>query len=95
MRADATLNVRLNKDLKQRGDAVLAREGISTTHAVRKLYQYLDQNQEVPTWVKESNTEDTYELRRKRMRELVGIACVPENYDVDDLKRERLSRLEF
>jgi addiction module RelB/DinJ family antitoxin len=95
VRADATLNVRLNKDLKQRGDSVLAREGISTTHAVRMFYQYLDQNQEVPTWVKENNAEDTYELRRKRMRELVGIAGVPENYDVDDLKRERLSHLEF
>ncbi len=95
MLADATLNIRLNKDLKQRGDAVLAREGISTTHAVRMLYQYLAQNQEVPAWVKGSDTEAVYELRRKRMRELVGIACMPENYDVDDLKRERLSRHEF
>lgn len=95
MLADATLNVRLNKDLKQRGDAVLAREGISTTRAVRMLYQYLDQNQEVPAWIKENDTEDTYELRRKNMRELVGIARGPENCDVDDLKRERLSRLEF
>ena len=49
IQADATPNVRLNKDLTQRGDAVLAREGISTTHAVRMLYQYLDQNQEAPT----------------------------------------------
>ena len=37
---DATLNVRFPgklKDLKRRGDAVLAREGISTSEAVRGL----------------------------------------------------------
>ena len=51
--------------------------------------------QEVPAWIKENDTDDTYELRRKKMRELVSIARGPENCDVDDLKRERLSRLEF
>lgn len=95
MLADATLNVRLNRDLKQRGDAVLAREGVSTSSAVRKLYQYLDQCQELPSWMRGEGEKDKYEERRQGMRSLVGIVSLPAGFDAGDLKRERLSRYEF
>lgn len=95
MLADATLNARLNRDLKLRGDAVLAREGVSASSAVRKLYQYLDQHQGLPSWMRDENAKDRYERRRQGMRSLAGIASLPADFDVEDLKRERLSRCEF
>ena len=95
MQTGATLNVRLNKSLKQRGDAVLEREGISTTTAVRKLYQYLDQSQAAPTWMTSENTKDSYEQRRQTMRSLVGIISLPDNFDGKTLRDERLARYDF
>ena len=45
---DATLNIRLEPTLKQHGAAVLQREGLTVTEAVRALYEYMDEHQEFP-----------------------------------------------
>lgn len=95
MAADATLNARLDRNLKMRGDAVLAREGVSVSSAMRKLYQYLDQHQTLPSWMRDERENDAYERRREGMRSLVGIVPLPKDFDAKDLKRERLSRYEF
>lgn len=93
--ANATLNVRIEKSLKARGDAVLAREGASVSGAVRELYRYLDQFQELPLWMRDEEEKDVYERRREGIRSLVGIVSVPEDFDSSKLKAGRLSRYEF
>lgn len=93
---EVTLNVRFPgemRDLKARGDAVLARAGVSTSQAIRRLYQYLDETQTVPSWLVEDN--DVYEQRRTAMREFVGIAPLEPEITPEKLKAERLSRLDF
>lgn len=95
MAANATLNVRIEKSLKARGDAVLAREGASVSSAVRELYRYLDQFQELPLWMRDEEEKDVYERRREGIRSLVGIVSVPEDFDSNKLKADRLSRYEF
>lgn len=95
MAANATLNVRIDRDLKAHGDVVLAREGVSLSGAVRKLYQYLEQCQELPSWMAEGKEKDIYEQRREGIRSLVGIVSVSDDFDLSELKTERLSRCEF
>lgn len=93
---EVTLNVRFPgemRDLKARGDAVLARAGVSTSQAIRRLYQHLDETQTVPSWL--AKDEDIFEQRRIAMREFVGIAPLEKDTTPEDLKAERLSRLEF
>lgn len=96
MTSDATLNVRFPgelREVKKRGDAVLARAHISTSQAVRGLYRHLDETQQVPEWL--TSEKDVYEKRRAAMRALVGTAPLGTNESVRTLKEERLSRLEF
>lgn len=93
--ANATLNVRIDKSLKARGDAVLAREGASVSGAVRELYRYLDQFQELPFWMRDEEEKDVYEQRREGIRSLVGIVSVPDDFDSNKLRVDRLSRHEF
>lgn len=95
MAASATLNVRIDRDLKAHGDVVLAREGMSLSGAVRKFYQYLEQYQELPPWMVEGKEKDVYEQRREGIRSLVGIVSVPDDFELSKLKAERLSRYEF
>ncbi len=48
MVATAQLNVRLEQSLKQSGDAVLARHGVSPSEAVRGLWHFMAANQQLP-----------------------------------------------
>jgi antitoxin component of RelBE/YafQ-DinJ toxin-antitoxin module len=48
MAATAQLNVRLEQSLKQSGDAVLARHGVSPSEAVRGLWHFMAANQQLP-----------------------------------------------
>lgn len=95
MAANATLNVRIDKNLKARGDAVLMREGASVSDAIRELYRYLDQSQKLPFWMKEEGENDVYEQRREGIRSLVGVVSLPDDFDLNELRAERLSRHEF
>ena len=95
MAAEATLNVRLPRDLKERGDSVFAREGISVSRAVRSLYRQVDELQDIPAWLREAECEDAYEAKRRGMRRLVGIVSLSDDFDVKDIKAERLARFEF
>ena len=46
--AQATINVRMNAALKERGDGVLREHGLSTSQAIRALWRQLAQTREVP-----------------------------------------------
>lgn len=100
MSAGATLNVRFSgsaSELKKRGDAVLEREGISTSEAIRRLYAHLDETQTVPSWMKSENT-DIYESRRQAMREFlktVSDSKSVEQTDLNALRDKRLSKYTF
>lgn len=97
MATEATINVRFPgeaKEAKRRGDAVLAREGISASHAVRSLYRHLDETQTVPAWMRPQEN-DVYEQRRTLMRSLAGVVSVPGDFDARNIKAERLARVEL
>lgn len=50
----AQLNIRLDEELKRRGDAVLAREGLAAAQAIRSLWSYMAENQRTPAELRDS-----------------------------------------
>lgn len=50
------MNVRMDRQLKEAGDAVLAHLGMTPSQAVRELWQYLTENGHMPV-AKENNVE--------------------------------------
>lgn len=46
--ATAQLNVRIDKDLKAAGDAVLERFGVPAVQIIRDAWQYMAENQRIP-----------------------------------------------
>lgn len=50
------LNTRIDASLKQSGDAVLARNGFSASEAVRALWEYVAQNQAVPSFMERASS---------------------------------------
>lgn len=93
--ATAMLNVRLDKNLKTEGDRVLAQQNLSATQAVRGLYRYMEEMRNVPDFCRRECDAVTPEMRREKMRNLVGVAKMQPGEDLRSLKKERLSRLEF
>lgn len=72
---DATLNVRMSTTLKERGDKVLRQNGISTSMAVRALWQELASTRELPAFLREASSNAQEVASRKRALEsLAGIA---------------------
>lgn len=55
-RRSAQMNVRLDSQLKEAGDAVLASLGMTPSQAVRELWQYLTENGHMPI-AKRNNDE--------------------------------------
>ena len=95
MGAQAMLNVRMDKCLKLEGDSVLARSGTSATEAIRSLYRFMEQTQEVPSCCLEAQAPPSAERKRQTMRQLVGIAPLRPDEDAMTIKNERLSRIEL
>lgn len=93
--ATAMLNVRLDKNLKAEGERVLAKQGMSATEAVRGLYRYLEENDEVPDFCKVQDDPTAPDARKQKMRQLIGVVKLSPGEDYRSLKDERLSRLEL
>lgn len=91
----ATINVRIPEDMKRAGDMVLARNDVSISEVIRKLYHVLDSEQEIPPWLEDSceAEENVYAKRRRLVRNIAGIAPLPAGYDLGEIKNERLSWL--
>ena len=82
--AQATINVRMNAALKERGDGVLREHGLSTSQAIRALWRQLAQTREVPAFLLDA------EVGRA---ELEGLSrCVTSDEAVTD---EALADLRF
>ena len=72
---EATLNVRMNGSLKERGDKVLRENGISTSAAVRALWQELATTRELPGFLKEATQEaSTKRAKKTALDALAGVA---------------------
>lgn len=88
----ATINVRLPLELKERGSAVLERNSTSITDLVRELYSYMEREQRIPDCLLPSSDEDTYEKRRRLLRQSVGILSSGQSIDVDSIRQERIEK---
>lgn len=90
--ATATINVRLNAAVKERGDQVLRDQGISTSQAVRGLWNAMARTHSVPDFLLEESTV-TAEAERNRRKETARSlrTLVPErsrltSAELDDLR---------
>ena len=92
-RALATINVRIPLSLKEGGEAVLEREGVSVSEAIRKFYMFLERNQVLPDFFRETgavSTEEALAKKRETLKSLVGAA--PSSRTLEQIKDDRLSR---
>lgn len=72
----ATLNIRLDGALKERGEKVLRSHGVSVSAAVRALWEQLAATKELPDFLMAHTQEE--EAKRKRVAALKGLAGVAE-----------------
>jgi DNA-damage-inducible protein J len=75
----ATINVRLPQELKRGGDEVLRRAGVTVTQAIRSLYGYMDEHQDIPPFIGRGTTDakrDAIAQKRAALASLAGIANV-------------------
>ena len=74
-RMDATLNVRLNATLKERGDKVLRENGISASAAVRALWREMATTRSLPSFLKDiSNEASSKKEKARALGQLAGVA---------------------
>ena len=96
----ATLNIRLENDLKESAYKVLEREGISPSDLIRSVFQYISDNQRLPIRTTMSDSENfegtktvwtAYVKTRKQSLEITAILrknCCLEKKKVDSLFAE-------
>ena len=58
--AAVQMNVRINEDVKARGDEVFARAGFTPSQVVRAVWEYAEQTGEVPALVRASGADAEY-----------------------------------
>lgn len=94
MSADATLNIRLPKQLKIHGTQVLDRAGLGASQAVRRLYEYMEREQTVPECILPATETDKYQKRRGLLKGFATGSSLPcRDCSMKDIKDARLSRL--
>ena len=72
---DATLNVRMSAPLKKRGDKVLRDNGISTSEAIRALWQELADTRKLPAFLeREKQQAAAKKSKLHALDALTGIA---------------------
>ncbi|MCL2632307.1 MAG: type II toxin-antitoxin system RelB/DinJ family antitoxin [Coriobacteriia bacterium] len=89
----ATINVRINQSLKQQGDAVFERQGITISEIVRALYQYAASEQRLPDFIQGAE-EEKAEQRLRRLQllnEMTGVIS-DKTTALADIRWERLQR---
>ena len=72
---DATLNVRLNASLKERGDKVLRENGLSASAAVRALWHEMASTRSLPSFLEGATDEAAAKkAKAQALGQLVGVA---------------------
>ncbi len=82
------MNVRMDRQLKDAGDAVLAQIGMTPSQAVRELWQYLTENGHMP--VKKNNDEalpDDIRSKARSSHVSEGAALVSSFYERFSIQR--------
>lgn len=70
----ATLNIRIDETLKERGDKVLREHGVSTSSAVRALWAQMANTRELPSFLREAlQNEDGRARKKAALRALAGV----------------------
>ncbi len=70
----ATLNVRIDSVVKSRGDETLRRHGISTSEAVRALWDYLGTHKTLPEFLRKETKEEA--KKRRRLKAIDGLSGI-------------------
>ena len=93
---DATLNVRMSAPLKERGDKVLRENGISTSAAVRALWQELATTRSLPDFLEALTQEPSG--RKSKLIALDALAGVAQgslsNLSDEELESVGMARYE-
>ena len=72
---DATLNVRLNASLKERGDKVLRENGVSASAAVRALWREMASTRSLPSFLQDATDEAAAKkVKARALDQLIGVA---------------------
>ncbi len=79
----SVLNVRIDSALKERGDKVLAENGISVSNAVRSLWEELAKTREVPPFIKKSSEVEMRKQKRKDALDKLCSLCKTEKSEID------------
>lgn len=90
MASDAVLNIRLPKSLKEHGNQVLSKNGISVSKAVRRLYEYMEREQALPDVLADDLDKDKSNDKRRLLREIAGVISVPPDFDAKQAYRDHL-----
>lgn len=90
MAASATLNVRLPESLKVHGAAVLEREGLTVSDAVRSLYECMEREQTFPEALRSQPADDPFTRRREIARSMIGI--LPADLTIEEAREARFAR---
>lgn len=88
-RRSAQMNVRLDSQLKEAGDAVLASLGMTPSQAVRELWQYLTENGHMPIAKRNNDEVPPDDIRSKASSSHVseGAALVSNYYERFSIQR--------
>ena len=73
MGTSVQLNTRIDPELKRRGDAVFAREGLTSSEVVRAVWEYAATRQKAPDCVRKGDASEL-EQRLGAVREGAGVA---------------------
>ena len=65
--AAVQMNVRIDEDVKARGDEVFARAGFTPSQVVRAVWEYAEQTGEVPAFMRASGADADEAERRRRI----------------------------
>ena len=87
---DATLNVRMSAALKERGDKVLRENGMSTSAAVRGLWQEMAETRKLPAFLERIAQDDS--AKQGKIAALESLAGVAQGL-LSDITDEELNKV--
>lgn len=81
MATATTINIRINSTLKERGDAVLKQNGISTTEAIRMLWEEMSQTRQLPDFIARKQENSANSIREKKFKALDCLCAIAQPTD--------------
>ena len=72
----ATINVRINASLKDRGDKILHDYGLSTSEVIRSLWGFLARTRELPSFLTDTFNAQENDVKTRKREALNGLAGI-------------------